>query len=317
MAFLNSFDTSFFSSLKRRPRSMLGRASSSPLSPTRQWNCPVVMETKSKSPSQTEPSGSEMTVKPGKIRAPRQMRGGGRVRRGVVSPQGKKYSTVRLPPNPPGLRVSSGVARGRRILSPNVYLRPMMSKVREALFSMLKLLGALRTEGSALDLFAGSGSVGIEALSRGMHRAVFVDFAKECIETVEKNLENCQFVEQGEGVCARVEDFLKEGTKYNGGRHYDLITITPPYEEVDYSELMQALLDSDCVGEGTFVVIEYPVELGCLPPAIGHRLIGIRNRRYGRTVLAVYACQPDGIVDIRPEEFIDTKGKKKKMKSKN
>lgn len=253
------------------------------------------------------PADSEREWKAGKLRAPRKMRGGGRVRRGRVTPQGKKYGFQKLPPNPPGMRITAGSARGRRLKSPGVYLRPMMSRVREALFSMLSALGALTSDGTVLDLFAGSGSVGIEAISRGMARGVFVDFSLECVRTISSNLEHCAMDTRGEAVCSTVEAFLEEGAMYNGGRHYDLITITPPYEEVDYGELMKAVAESDCVGEGTFVVVEYPVELKIIPPSVGYRLVGIRNRRYGRTVVAVYACQPDIDIDRRPEEFINVK----------
>lgn len=244
---------------------------------------------------------------PGKTHAPRQQRGGGRRFRGYVRSQGKSCVAQKLPPNPPGLRVASGSARGRRIKSPNVYLRPMMAKVREAVFSMLFMLDALRRDGTCLDLFAGCGSVGIEALSRGMQRAVFVDYSRECVESINNNLANCEFSERGLPVCSRVEQFVKDGERYNNGRHYDLITITPPYEEVDYGKLMKTVSESNCVGEGTFVVVEYPVELGSFPPSIGHRLVGVRNRRYGRTVIAVYACQPDIDVELRPEEFVTLK----------
>jgi 16S rRNA G966 N2-methylase RsmD len=82
--------------------------------------------------------------------------------------------------------LQGGVAKGRRLDSPPVQLRPMMGKVKEALFSQLTgfgLFGGSRAPGSAgvrvLDLFSGSGGVGIEALSRGASAAVFVDFAKE------------------------------------------------------------------------------------------------------------------------------------------
>lgn len=240
-----------------------------------------------------------------KVYAPRQIRGGGRLRIGHVRKQGKRY--VKLPPNPPGLRVSAGTAKGRPIRSPNVYLRPMMAKVREALFSILDSCDAIRSDGCVLDLFCGSGSVGIEGLSRGMGSAVFVDFASECIETTDGNLANCGFASRGRTVCSRVEDFIPNGHAFNNGRHYDLITITPPYEEVNYEELMTLLIQSNCIGEGTFVVVEYPLELKTLPPTIGYRLIGVRNRRYGRTVLAMYACQPDVSLDLRPEEFTPLK----------
>ncbi|KAI0563784.1 S-adenosyl-L-methionine-dependent methyltransferase [Gracilaria domingensis] len=243
----------------------------------------------------------------GKVYAPRQQRGGGRRFRGLVQSQGKKIVAERLPPNPPGLRIASGSVKGRRIRSPNVYLRPMMAKVREAIFSMLETLDALPRDGICLDLFAGCGSVGIEALSRGMSKAIFVDYSRTCVDSINDNLVSCSFDDRSLAVCSRVEEFVRDGTKYNYGRHYDLITITPPYEEVDYSELMKSVAESECVGEGTFVVVEYPVELRTFPPSIANRLVGIRNRRYGRTVIAIYACQPDVDIELRPDEFIRLK----------
>lgn len=266
----------------------------------------------------TDNEQSEISVPKGNIYAPRQIRGGGRRLVGSVRTQGRRY--VRLPPNPPGLRVAAGSARGRLIKSPNVYLRPMMGKVREALFSMLDVFGAIRDQGSVLDLYCGSGSVGIEALSRGMGRGTFVDYAPECIDTASQNLEACQFSDKSELHCASVEDFLlawkerklqqaeKENVSIDKNvvkrdEYFDLITITPPYQEVDYSVLMQQVVDSGCVGPGTFVAVEYPVEIKIMPPTIAHRLIGIRNRRYGRTILAVYACQPPVDLEPRPDEF--------------
>ena len=83
--------------------------------------------------------------------------------------------------------------------------------------------------------------------------------------------------------------------------------MTPPYEEVIYAELMDALATSPLLAEDTMLVIEYPVELGLLPPAFADgRFVGIRNRRYGRTVLAIYVRSPSGKLDLTPysEEFV-------------
>ncbi len=242
--------------------------------------------------------------KTGKVRASRPIRGIRRAEQGNVRIQGTRRTPNELRRLPPGVRVTAGTARGRRLLSPHVYLRPMMGKVREAVFSMLVMMDALRNDGCILDLFAGSGSVGLEAMSRGVRNGVFVDSAPECIAAVNENAKRCGFSDRMQAMCSRVETFLGSALEYNGGQPYSLITVTPPYEEVDYSELLTAVAESDCVGEGTFVVVEYPVELKCLPPSISQRLIGVRNRRYGRTVIAIYACQPRIDVELRPEEFI-------------
>lgn len=248
-------------------------------------------------------SGEPEKWQTGKIQAHRPIRGVRRAVRGTLSPQGRrsrKNEPLRMPPS---VRITSGSARGRKLMSPSVYLRPMMGKVREAVFSMLIQFDAVRPDGSALDLFAGLGSVGMEALSRGFASAVFVDSSPECIAAIERNASHCRLDAFARTVCERVEEFLPRAAAMNNGEPYALITVTPPYEEVDYSQLLTEVARSDAVGEGTFVVVEYPVELGSLPPVIEHRLIGVRNRRYGRTVIAIYACQPRTDLELRPEEF--------------
>lgn len=213
--------------------------------------------------------------------------------------------------SPSRLRVMSGSARGRRLDSPQVQLRPMMGKVKEALFSTLTGFGLFDEPNIRhLDLFAGSGSVGIESLSRGAQAAVFVDLAQECCAVAEKNAAWCGFTTPGAAlsVCASVNDVLLHPDRFGLGQPFDLVTVTPPYEEVSYSELVAALAASPLVGADTVVVLEYPCEMGTLPPVLGdQRLIGVRNRRYGRTVIGVYVCSPTGRwnYDVRSEEFVD------------
>lgn len=260
--------------------------------------------TDARASSSSENKENETTWRTGKVRAHRPIRGVRRGSHGAVRVQGKgrRVNTpVRMPPR---VRITSGSARGRKLVSPNVYLRPMMGKVREAIFSMLLQLGAVEEDGSVLDLFAGLGSVGIEALSRGYGTAVFVDSSPDCIATIRENSVHCGLEERSKIICARVEEFMAAARSHNNDKQYSLITITPPYEEVDYSELLTLIATSDAVGEGTFVVVEYPVELGSLPPSIAHRLIGIRNRRYGRTIIAIYGCQPPTDIELRTDEFI-------------
>ena len=104
-----------------------------------------------------------------------------------------------------------------------------------------------------------------------------------------------------------VRDVLREPARHGLSEPVDLVTITPPYEEVVYAELLDALASSPAVGEDTLALIEYPVELGVLPPVLADgRLVGLRNRRYGRTVLALYVNRPSGRLDMQPfsEEFV-------------
>ena len=101
---------------------------------------------------------------------------------------------------------------------------------------------------------------------------------------------------------------LRFPLKYGLSEPFQLISITPPYEEVVYSDLIDAVCGSPLVCPDTIVVLEYPVEMGSLPYILGtDKLYGIRNRRYGRTVLAMYVYRPTKKYDMRPDEFISLK----------
>jgi 16S rRNA (guanine966-N2)-methyltransferase len=234
-----------------------------------------------------------------------------------LRPQGKRREAGLN--NPSMLQISSGSARGRRLDSPDVYLRPMMGKVREAVFSTLTSFGLydpqLVKSARHLDIFAGSGSVGLESLSRGASHCTFVDLSPDCCATATRNAQWCQFdgEDQVRVVCADAIAALSRPTSVGipEGSTYDIVTMCPPYEEVVYGDLLEAAVNSPLVGEDTIVLVEYPIELGCLSHVIrrqdGGAMIGIRNRRYGRTVIALYIVNPSGKLEAaysRPEEFI-------------
>eukprot|EP00960_Hanusia_phi_P047647 758493-Hanusia_phi.AAC.4 len=251
--------------------------------------------------------------------------------RGSVKVQGKRWDNVL--PKPPTIRVVGGTAKGRKLNRPEVYLRPMMGKVKEALFSILTEFDVLRDDAIALDTFAGSeslrqhqelltscrcGSVGIEALSRGVgaYKAA-KDFLqthrlspKEACSTIRGNLEVCEFENRGVAttasgrlsfpclmsccgtglvVCSKAEAVYDDPVQVlaklrkMGGKGFDLLTMTPPYEEVDYGDL-----------------------LGRISKVVGNRLIGMRNRKYGRTMLAIYACNPVRFC-VEPVVYSDTR----------
>jgi 16S rRNA (guanine(966)-N(2))-methyltransferase RsmD len=172
--------------------------------------------------------------------------------------------------NPNRLRIIAGSAKGKKIESPDVYLRPMMAKVREALFSTLNFMGLFEQNTTRwLDIFSGSGSIGLEALSRGACHATFVDFAEDCASTSLRNADHCGFTGQANAICAKAEDVLNHAEEYGIIEPYRVISLTPPYEEVSYDDLITALCNSKCVGEDTIVIIEYPVEMGTLPYILG------------------------------------------------
>ncbi len=160
----------------------------------------------------------------------------------------------------------------------------MMDKVRAALFDMLWHFDAL--QGRMLDLYAGSGAVGIEALSRGADFADFVEVNPVSVRTIQRNLESLDLDDQGRVHRRRAEEVIAKPSLLGYPGPYNLISVTPPYVEVNYDQLSRQIAESTLVGRGTVIVFEYPSE-DEMPETIGP-LVQLRDRRYGRTKLAIY-----------------------------
>ena len=182
-------------------------------------------------------------------------------------------------------RIISGEFGGRVIDSPPKQdLRPMMGKVRAALFDMLEHFDALY--GDMLDLYAGSGAVGIEALSRGMDNAHFVEWNPVSTNTIQQNLNKLGLRRQGHVYRRKVEDVIAKPSLLHHNKPFELVSVTPPYVEVDYTALAQQLAESELIAEGTVVFFEHP-RRAILADEIGP-LLRLRHRKYGRTHLSIY-----------------------------
>eukprot|EP00922_Rhytidocystis_sp_ex-Travisia-forbesii_P059407 GHVS01088097.1.p1 GENE.GHVS01088097.1~~GHVS01088097.1.p1 ORF type:complete len:432 (-),score=75.02 GHVS01088097.1:381-1676(-) len=148
------------------------------------------------------------------------------------------------------LTIGAGKRKGRKLRSPGVYLRPMMAKVKGSIFSMLSRLGMFDSGANirVLDLYSGSGSVAIEALSRGAAQATLVDNSQDCCETAGYNMEMCRF--DGRIVRATVEEVLRFPAMFSLYEPFDLVFACPPYQEVVYGQLIQvrAIAPRDSVG---------------------------------------------------------------------
>eukprot|EP00913_Durusdinium_trenchii_P003885 g3594.t1 len=143
---------------------------------------------------------------------------------------------------------------------PGVFLRPMMSQVREALFSMLGACDVFDKGSRVLDLFAGSGIVGLESASRGAGHVTFVDASPVCARAIEQNCKALGVEGIVNIACTKAEQFLASPAKFGAEKPFDLVTATPPYEEVSYGALLTALAESPALGEDTLLVVEYPNE---------------------------------------------------------
>ena len=180
------------------------------------------------------------------------------------------------------MRVIAGEARGLHLSAPSPAIRPTMDRVREAIFSSL---GEMVAGARVLDLFAGSGALGIEALSRGAASAVFVDVNPRCAACVRENLRRAKL----DG-SVQVMDALKFVALYAEPGVYDLIFADPPYgksaADRDFgNELLQLPALARSLGENGIFILERLA--GTAEPET-KTLSLVRVRRYGETEIAYY-----------------------------
>jgi 16S rRNA (guanine966-N2)-methyltransferase len=188
-------------------------------------------------------------------------------------------------------RIIAGSVGGRLIDSPpGQDLRPMMDKVRAALFDMLWHFDAVR--GRMLDLYAGTGAVGIEALSRGADFADFVEVNPVSVRTIQSNLERLGLGDRGRVHRRRAEDVIANPSVLGHDGPYELISVTPPYAEVDYVKLAEAVASSTLIAPSTVVVFEH-THPSVLDDQIGP-LVRLRDRKYGRTNISIYEVPWEG-----------------------
>lgn len=168
------------------------------------------------------------------------------------------------------MRIVGGSARGRRLKAPKgSETRPMMDRAKEAIFSSL---GAAVEGAAVLDLYAGSGSLGLEALSRGAASVTFVEWSREARAVLRENLEHLGFV--GELVPMRVEDYLQRL-----GPPVDLAFIDPPYAlALPSVENVLGLLMRR-LARGAIVVVHRRSGSGEVLPLPGLEVVD--RRRYG------------------------------------
>ncbi len=149
------------------------------------------------------------------------------------------------------LRVITGKAKGRRLqMVPGDSTRPITDRAKEALFS---IIGTWIVDTRVLDLFGGTGAVGIEALSRGAHFAQFVDANRRAVETIQANLKHCHL--EGQASVER-HDAFSWLARYRG-RPFDLIYVAPPqYQEMWSKALMQIDGQPDLLTDFGSVIVQ-------------------------------------------------------------
>jgi len=183
------------------------------------------------------------------------------------------------------VRIVSGDLKGRRIRVPAGHaVRPTAERVREALFSIIgeRVVGA-----RLLDLYAGSGSLGLEGLSRGAERAVFVESEASVVENLQRNIDSVGVGERSSVLRSTVETALK---RLLGSETFDLVLADPPYDQADRG-LLELLVGRPRLTPEGLLVVERPARgKGPAEPPAGLR--SVRVAQYGDTRLDFYRSGP-------------------------
>lgn len=181
------------------------------------------------------------------------------------------------------MRVIGGSRRGMRLKSlPGRNTRPTSDRVKEALFNIIAPDVA---EARVLDLFAGTGGVGIEALSRGAASVCFVEQSPKAAAVLRANVAQTGFADDARIIVADVFRALPRLAREKTA--FDLVFIDPPYAEVPAEDVVRVVVERGLLAVGGFVIVEHAAEKD-MPERI-ENLVKIRSARYGGTVLTFFA----------------------------
>lgn len=177
------------------------------------------------------------------------------------------------------MRVISGSARGTQLKTPEgMKTRPTTDRVKEALFSIIQfdLPGA-----NVLDLFGGTGQLGIEALSRGAAKAVFVDSDKSACGIIRENLKRTKLLDKSTVLCVDSLAYLRRCTE-----KFNIVLLDPPYAEEILENSLKLITEIDILQSNAIIVTERPLgkELSLSFPDFSCS----KDYKYGNTLLALY-----------------------------
>ena len=176
------------------------------------------------------------------------------------------------------MRVISGTARGLKLSSlDGLDTRPTLDRVKEALFSMLT---PYLYDANVLDLFAGSGALGVEALSRGSKHVVFVDALNSAMDIVKENVTKASVSDRATFHLKKASDYLNSSLE-----KFDIVFLDPPYSGNYYEECLVKLYQNKLLSETSVIALEWDSELA--RPSIPPYYEILKERRYGRVMITL------------------------------
>ncbi len=177
------------------------------------------------------------------------------------------------------MRVITGKARGVQLKTPDgLKTRPTSDRVKEALFSIIQFDVP---NSRVLDLFGGTGQLGIEALSRGAKSAVFVDADEKANQLIRENLRRCRLEGDAQVIRSDYADYLRRCRQ-----KFDLILLDPPYAEVFLENALKMITEIDILESGGIIVAERPAGKTLLCEFSGYSRS--KDYKYGQTLLTLY-----------------------------
>ena len=177
------------------------------------------------------------------------------------------------------MRIISGKARGTRLYTLEGYnTRPTLDRVKESLFNIIQ---KEIPNSVFLDLFSGSGAIGLEAVSRGAKKAILCDQSKEAIQIIKKNIEKTHLEDQVEYCQLPFEKMLKTKIK----EKIDIVYIDPPYKTNLAYEAVKIILEEDLISESSYIIIETDEEKRVIEQIKKLEIDIVDQRKYGRAYL--------------------------------
>jgi len=189
------------------------------------------------------------------------------------------------------MRVISGAQKGLPLKAvPGAGTRPTTDKVKESIFNMI---GPYFEGGLAVDLFAGSGGLGIESLSRGIDTCIFIEKDPRAIQIIHENIKKCKLEDQAEVYKADANRAIKALEKRHA--QVDLLFVDPPYQKVGYYDLIEQFTEKNLLTDKAIILCEHEKGVD-LPISYGPYTLK-RKEIYGSTIISIYRQEEGEIND--------------------
>ncbi len=185
------------------------------------------------------------------------------------------------------MQVISGNAKGHKLSTlKGSDTRPTAARVKESIFN---IIANNIKDANILDLFAGSGALGIEALSRGARHVDFVDNNRMACEIIKQNLKYTQLYQLGKVYNSTWNNYINKS--WNSSTKYDIIFVDPPYEEKYIKPVLNIIYTKDLLSENGIIIIESDIKYDIITELKTYKQFDIiKSKKYGRTNISVLTC---------------------------